>query len=401
MVVAIVAFLVLLVVLVVIHEFGHFITARRSGVTVHEFSVGMGPKLISFGKDKKWTEFTIRLLPLWGFVRIKGESPQDVWAFTNKDSFLQATFWRKVLILLGGIIMNILAARAIFTIGFWHGVYPIQTIPANFIAGESTSLLMPTEKFLLEQGFVSGSVVTGDALVLEVLPWQLADEAGIVSGDVITAIDDTTVNNQNLGSVLKTKLGQDIVVSYSRNSMDYTTSIDCPSESCVLGIFMRNDSMQYLLPIKFPLGTAMLKGAEEIVAQAKLTYPALWGIVRNLTSSQENDRKAALNNLSGPVGAARVGEFIIETGGWVQFLMFGGLISLALAFFNLLPIPALDGGRLLGVIIQKLWRLRPEKYFAIEGIINMVFFVLLLGLWIYLILLDLVRARGVNIPGIG
>ena len=81
--------------------------------------------------------------------------------------------------------------------------------------------------------------------------------------------------------------------------------------------------------------------------------------------------------------------------------MFGGLISLALAFFNLLPIPALDGGRLLGVIIQKVFRLRAEKYFAVEGVINMVFFVLLLALGFYIIGLDLVRARGVNIPGIG
>ena len=81
--------------------------------------------------------------------------------------------------------------------------------------------------------------------------------------------------------------------------------------------------------------------------------------------------------------------------------MFGGLISLALAFFNLLPIPALDGGRLLGVIIQKLGRLRADKYFAIEGGINLFFFILLMVLGIYMIALDLVRAWGVRIPGIG
>ncbi len=81
--------------------------------------------------------------------------------------------------------------------------------------------------------------------------------------------------------------------------------------------------------------------------------------------------------------------------------MFGAMISLALAFFNLLPIPALDGGRLLGVIIQKLFRIRPEKYFAVEGIINLVFFMLLMALGIYIIGLDLVRAWGVNIPWIG
>lgn len=110
------------------------------------------------------------MLPLGGFVRIKGENPQDEGAFTNKDSFLRAKFWNKVVILLGGIVMNVLAAWAIFSAGFWHGTYPLQTIPANFIATESESLLMPTEDYLREQGFVSGSVVTGEARILDVLP---------------------------------------------------------------------------------------------------------------------------------------------------------------------------------------------------------------------------------------
>ena len=154
MVVAIIAFIILLVVLVVIHEFGHFIAARRAGVNVHEFAVGMGPKIISFGKDKKGTEFTLRLLPLGGFVRIKGEGPHDEGAFTEKDSFLKATFWNKVVILLGGIIMNILAAWIIFTIGFWHGVQPIQVIPDNFIAGNSESLLMPTYGYQIGRAHV-------------------------------------------------------------------------------------------------------------------------------------------------------------------------------------------------------------------------------------------------------
>lgn len=273
--IAIIAFIILLIVLVVIHEFGHFITARRSGVTVHEFAVGMGPKVISFGKDKKGTEFTLRLLPLGGFVRIKGETPHDEGALAHKDSFLKAKFRNKVLILLGGIIMNIIGARIIFTVGFSHGVYPIQTIPENFIAGKSESLLMPTESYLRSQGLISGSVVTGEALILEAMSGQLASLAGLMSGDVITYISGQPVNNQNLGVVLKENIGETIEVNYNRNGKDLVTTIDCPSESCVLGIFMANESTQYILPIKYPIGKAMGVAAHEVIAQAKLTFPAL------------------------------------------------------------------------------------------------------------------------------
>ncbi|MBP6086546.1 site-2 protease family protein [Patescibacteria group bacterium] len=84
-----------------------------------------------------------------------------------------------------------------------------------------------------------------------------------------------------------------------------------------------------------------------------------------------------------------------------MFLVFGGMLSLALAIFNLLPIPALDGGRLLGVIIQKVFGLRPEKYYTIEGWINTVFFIALLALGFYIMAHDLVKAWGVKIPWIG
>ncbi len=112
--------------------------------------------------------------------------------------------------------MNFLAAFVILTIGFWHGVYPIDTIPDNFIKGRSESLLMPSDSYLREQGFLSGSVTTGAALIIEVLPGQLASEIGIMSGDTITTVDNESVNNQNLSTILKSKIGQSVNLTYTR-----------------------------------------------------------------------------------------------------------------------------------------------------------------------------------------
>jgi regulator of sigma E protease len=133
MIVSIIAFIILLLFLVTIHEFGHFILARKAGVKIHEFAIGMGPKIWSFGEDSKGTEFTLRVLPIGGFVRIKGESPAEEGAFNASDSFINATYWWKVIILLGGIIMNLIGAWVIFTIGFTVGIKPIQILPQNAI----------------------------------------------------------------------------------------------------------------------------------------------------------------------------------------------------------------------------------------------------------------------------
>jgi regulator of sigma E protease len=111
----------------------------------------------------------------------------------------------------------------------------------------------------------------------------------------------------------------------------------------------------------------------------------------NLASFNKERMKNSVQKLSGPVGIVKVGEVIYTGSGPWMYLAFAGMISLALAIFNVLPIPALDGGRALGVLIQELGKMKPEKYFVIENYFNMFFFVVLMGLGIYIILLDLVR----------
>lgn len=293
--------------------------------------------------------------------------------------------------------MNIAAARVIFTIGFRHGVAPIQVIPDNFIKGESTSLLMPTRSFLIQEGILTGAASDEKVVVDMVVPGTIAEQVGLQTGDVILSINGTAITPSNIGTTLKERIGKDLVIAYSRAGEEKTATTNCPDDMCELGIVYLSTDQQTVL-LKYPLLTAMGKSAQEIRAQAKLTFPALGGVIQKAVSTDKAQRVKATQQLSGPVGAARIGQYIIHNGGRLQFLMFGGVISLALAFFNLLPIPALDGGRLLGVIIQKVFRLRPEKYFAIEGVINLVFFILLLTLGVYIIGLDLVRAWGVSMP---
>ena len=141
--------------LVLIHELGHFISSKKSGVKVLEFGIGIPPKVCRLRTDKSGTEYTLNLLPLGGFVRLKGEDPKDEQDFNAKDSFIKAKIGKKILILVSGVGMNLILARAIFTTIFTMGTKPISVLPENALSSHENSYLMPTVNFLKSEGFIS------------------------------------------------------------------------------------------------------------------------------------------------------------------------------------------------------------------------------------------------------
>ncbi len=394
MVIAVIAFIILLMILVTLHEFGHFYLARKAGVTVHEFAVWMGPKVRSFGKDKKGTEFTIRALPLGWFVRIKWEMPTDE-GLTAPDSFINAWFLSKVAILLWWILMNIIAAWFIFTIWFSIGLKPIQILPQNAMRWESYSYLMPTESFLQEKWFLSWDITSAPALITHVADDMPAQQAWLLSGDIINKIAWIAVDNRTLPIILQQQIDKAFAITYTRAWEEKTVDMQCSPDSCVLWVSLDTKTMYEVLPIKFPVFKAMWVAWQEMREQSRLTFTWLGNIFRQLWTDKRGD---TVEKLSWPIWAARIWQYLLESSGWVMFLVFGGMLSMWLAIFNLLPIPALDGWRLLWVIIQRVFRLRPEKYYTVEGWINTVFFIALMALWFYIMAQDLVRARWVKIP---
>jgi regulator of sigma E protease len=143
--------------------------------------------------------------------------------------------------------------------------------------------------------------------------------------------------------------------------------------------------------VQFPLPQAMVYAAREVRIQFEMTTSILWQLFKNLITFNKQGVSSDVEKLSGPVGAMKI--FVMITQWWVlsQYFLFLALISLALGIFNLLPIPALDGGRLLGVILQTLTRSPKETFFHIEWYINMFFFVLMMALGLFLIVKDFGR----------
>lgn len=398
-IIAIVICIIMFMLLVILHELGHFFAAKKSGVKVLEFGIGIPPNICKLWTDKSGTEYTLNAIPLGWFVRLKGEDPSNKKDFLAKDSFIKAKIWKKIIILLAGIGMNFITAWIIFSVLFSVGTKPFQVIPENSANSDTKSYMITTYSFLEEKGFLSGDYQNIPVQVEAVLNDSIASDIWLMSWDIITNINDEIVSTMNLSLLLKNHFWEEFTLWYTRNEQNYIGKWTCEIDSCILGVTYLQDNNLIIQDIKYPLWKAMVAGFVEIREQTKLTFKILGQIGNKLISLDKKQTTEALNSLSGPVAIVKIGEALISNGAWKMFFALAAMISLALAIFNVLPIPALDGGRLLGVLIQWITRAKEEKYFNIEGYVNTVFFVLLMALWVYIILKDLNVFWGLHLWG--
>jgi len=395
---SIVIWVLMFMTLVILHELWHFTAARKSGTKVLEFGIGIPPKICKLRTDKKWTEYTLNAIPLGWFCRLKWEDPSNKSDFNAKDSFMSMGFWKKILILAWWVLANFIVAWVIFTSVFTIGTKPVSVLPENAIQWESHSLLMPTYSYLESNWFLSGEKTDVPLIVDAVLSDSIAEKLWFMTWDIITNINADAINARNVWVVLKNNIWKKINIAYIRNNHKKVVSSQCPEDNCVLGIAFITSWTLAVQDIKYPIYKAMWMWLREIWAQMNLTFGALWKLWSSLVSFDSSKIKWSLNWLTWPVWVVKFWQKLLASWWRILYIAFAGMISLALAIFNILPIPALDGGRALWVIIQKIFKLPKEKYFVVEWHINMLFFVLLMILWIYIILKDLVMFYWLHIP---
>lgn len=306
--------LILFVLLVVVHEWGHMVAAKKGGVEVEEFGIGFPPRAKVLTK-KDGTEYTLNWLPLGGFVKLKGEHD----AATAKGTFGAASFPRKAFIIAAGVLMNWVAAAVIFTVIALIGMP--QVIPDQF-------------KIASDANVVKQEVIAG--FVEEDSP---ASSIGLSSGDVITQINDVNVNTADeLRAATQQFAGQEVAVVYQQNEqqrMEKTTLRDDPEK----GNFGVAPAVSQLVRSTW---SAPIVGIGTTAQFTVETLKGLGGAILNLLTG--NASKAG-ESVTGPVGIVVVLNNLAKQGlVFVLFLI--GIISVSLAVMNVLPIPALDGGRL-------------------------------------------------------
>ncbi len=368
---SILIFILVLLALIVVHEFGHFVVAKWSGMKVDEFGIGYPPRV--WGFTYKETEYTLNWLPFGGFVKIYGEDEQDrvegkpgnARAFGSRPRILQA------LVLLAGIAMNLVFAWVLL----------------------STTLAIGTQRALAPQEVAT----TPDAVLLiaTVVPGSPAAAAGLVPGDAILSVagaggEYVGVEPEGFTAfVSEHEAGTPLTLNV-RNAKDEERAITLAP---AIGVLTAAPERAALGIAVATVGTAQVPWAEAPVEGLRLTWEVtketavgLWHFFAGLATFT-----ADLTQVSGPVGiVGAVGT--ASSHGFAALLSLTAIISINLALINLLPIPALDGGRLLFVIIESIIR-RPLPAAATRAV-NTIGFGLLILLMVVVTAHDVFKIFG-------
>lgn len=349
----IIVFFLILGAIVLIHELGHFLTAKLFGVYCAEFSIGMGPKL--FSKKKGETEYQIRALPIGGYVAMAGEADQEDNEIM-KDVPYERTLkgiktWKKCIIMLAGVFMNFVLALVLLI-----GIYSFVEVQTN------TSEI--------------GSVVKNKGAAL----------AGIEAGDVINKIK---INNEehiiasfsDIQEVLDNEnlqLDTDTVnmkVGLTRNKhyleKEVTAKYNNETKSYVIGITAATKQLTF--------AEAIRQGINQFIEYALLIFTTLGKLITDMTHT--------VSQLSGPVGIYTVTAQVTQTGSISTLLSLTALLSTNIGMFNLLPIPGLDGSQVLFALVEKV--IRREIPTRIKYALQMAGLILVFGLMIFVTVNDI------------
>jgi regulator of sigma E protease len=422
------AFLFVLGVLIFVHELGHFLAARRVGVRVLTFSLGFGPKILKFTRGD--TEYCISAIPLGGYVKMAGENPDDPRS-GKPDEFLSKTKWERFQILIMGPLMNIVLAVVVSAIVLAQGaevqafrdeppvigsVMPgspgeraglkrgdriltvsekqvdtwedlllaIATKPEREVRltvlsdGQARSVsVRPTAEGKYEIGNI-GVLPDINPIVASIVPGDVAEKAGLMKGDVILALDgERMVTRTQLIDAIAKSGGKEVDLTIQRGgeTMHIRATPQDRGDRAMLGLYLTEPTKSFK---PTPLQAVTLS-VERNIESSGLIFTTLAGLITGETSVRQ---------LQGPVGIAQLsGESAAE--GWISLFGLMSMLSINLGILNLMPIPVLDGGHILILLLEGIARrdfsMQVKEKMLLAG------FVVLMMLMVTVIYNDLTR----------
>lgn len=350
-------FILVLGILVFVHEAGHFIMAKRAGMKVEEFGFGFPPKLFGFRRGE--TDYTINLIPLGGFVKILGENGEEKDA---PGSFASKSIWQRFLVLVAGVSANVFLAMIFFS------------IVAFVFVPENTD-----EKFYRDNNRDTAVIIAG---VMDNSP---AKKSGLQLGDIVLSIKNDTRkievrrNNEIEKFILDNK-GKELTFEIRREKEILNLTVlarqNAPADQGATGV-----SLSEIRTVSYNWYQSIWQGISITGEVMYLTVLALFGLLKGLISTGHVN-----GQLSGPIGIAVMTGQMADLG-LIYLMQFIAMLSINLAIINALPFPALDGGRILFLAIEKI-KGRPVSQ-NFENMVHTAGMILLLFLMVLVTIKDL------------
>lgn len=361
---SVIIFIIILAILIIVHEYGHFIVAKKGGIRVDEFGLGYPPHAKTLFR-RKGTDFTLNWLPFGGFVKIFGENPDDESlsgihknsAFVNKSKPLQAA------VLFAGPFMNFLFAWFIILVTLFVG------LPTSIDSSMS-------ERFISNQKII----------VVDVSPNSPAQLAGLAPGDIVKSVEMKGNNfeikdNNILRELVIANPNETFNLTYSRENQDQNVQLKPAANAegqVLLGVALENYG---IYKPNFP--NAVIDSFKFTGVMIANISVALWSLVKGIFVGG-----ADISSLTGPIGiVGLVGD--ASKMGFAYLMTFTAMISINLGIINLIPFPALDGGRLLFLLIEKIKGGRVS--YRVLNLINFIGFSALIILMLFISYKDIVR----------
>ncbi len=394
---AVIIFIIILGVLIFVHELGHFVTARRNGIRASEFGFGFPPRIVGFqslnkaGQKRKWrivwgtqdgddenekkdlaeaheknlaggTIYSLNWIPLGGFVKIKGEDGGNA---GDRDSFASKSGWVRTKVLAAGVAMNFVLAWFLLSLVFMIGAP--QAVDSS-VPGQSNQNLK--------------------IQIADVVPGAPAEKAGIKIGDQILGFKVGAGENtkpqdvKGVQDFVNAHKGENVAFSIKRGdqllNLNVVPRVDAPKDQGALGV-----SLAETVIVRYSWYQAIWEGAKTTLNLIEMIFLALLGILHSLFMG-----KGAGADVSGPIGIAVITKEVAGLG-LVYVLQFAALLSVNLGIINILPIPALDGGRILFILIEKI-KGSPVSA-KVEQTFHSIGFILLIGLLVLVTFRDVLH----------
>lgn len=324
----VIIFIIVLAVLILVHELGHFLAAKSVGVRVDEFGIGFPPRVFGWRPEGSETTYSVNWIPFGGFVKIVGEDgdsgTEPERSLANKSALAQ--IW----VLAAGVIFNSVLAWLFISIGFMSGLPTSVTPETKGLVGEPA------------------------VMILQVFPDTPAADAGLKSGDIISyfelpqstdRMENPTV--EDVQTFIGQRAGEPFTLGFVRDDSEQSVEV-VPTDEGDGGRGAIGVALDYVGTVRLPWYVSLWEGAKTTLGILKAITISIGQLIADAFRGD-----ADISNVAGPVGiAGLVGS--AARAGLIALLSFTAFISLNLAVLNLLPLPALDGGRILFVLIEKI-----------------------------------------------